>query len=36
METRVISILNEIKSLITGKSSNRLLDIKEVSNQIPD
>ena len=32
METRVISILNEIKSLITGKSSNRWLDIKEVSN----
>ena len=32
METRVISILNEIKSLITVKSSNRWLDIKEVSN----
>tara|TARA_Y100001970_G_C13879750_1_gene673263 strand:+ start:281 stop:499 length:219 start_codon:yes stop_codon:yes gene_type:complete len=32
MEERVVSILNEIKSLITGKSSNRWLDIKEVSN----
>ena len=32
MDHKIISTLNEIKSLITGKSSNRWLDIKEVSN----
>tara|TARA_B110000438_G_C15230343_1_gene401134 strand:- start:70 stop:288 length:219 start_codon:yes stop_codon:yes gene_type:complete len=32
MDDKIISTLNEIKSLITGKSSNRWLDIKEVSN----
>ena len=32
MDNKIISTINEIKSLITGKSSNRWLDIKEVSN----